>query len=83
MGVHGYVKSNEEVQELMKHVWKNKEDGTHAWKPVIEGYLTFEPVSLFDEDSVLVCLAEEVDSLGYPMSIIDTEAYYEWEIEEL
>ena len=79
-----YITDNEEVKELIFHVWENKEDGTHAWKHVTEGYVTIEPENDGDEDYILVQIVDKIDFLGYPFgNVYGFEILYEDEIEKL
>lgn len=79
-----YITDNEEVKELIFHVWENKEEGVHAWKPVIEGYVTIEAGELEGEDYLIIQVTDEIDFLGYPCGVAYAfETLFEDEIEKL
>ena len=79
-----YLKTNEEVKELAKYVWENKEEGVHAWKPVVEGFVTIEAIGDEEGDYLLVQLVDKVDSLGYPFgNVLNFDILYEDEVNEL
>lgn len=78
---------NPDVIKLIKHVWENKEDGTHGWLRYGSNWVTVEPFGEDGEDFLQVTLTHEIDSLGYPISTtldcIDFEFLYEEDIEKL
>ncbi len=79
-----YLQTNEEVKELVHHVWENREDGVHAWKPVVEGYVTIEPFESEDGDYLLVELVDKIDSLGYAFgNVLNFDILYEEDVEQI
>ena len=53
---------DDEIKELCRDIWNDRESGRHAWKEIGEGvYLTIEA----DDDGIRLELCSSLDSLGY------------------
>lgn len=70
------LKPTKKLMKMVKHVWENKEGGTHAWYKHYNHFITVECMTddfatNESSDYILVTLSNEVDSLGYPLDVID------------
>lgn len=79
------LKPSKKMMKYVKHVWENRDDGTHAWYKHYNGYITVECFS--DNfcnnsyyDYILVTECNEIDSLGYPLDVVDVLTFEEKDI---
>ena len=56
--------------EMARMVWKNRDNGTHAWIDLPdEMFITIEPTEADDEDVLDIILTDSIDVMGYPMNV--------------
>lgn len=78
------MKVTKKMLSLVNHVWKNKEDGTHAWYKYYNNYVTIESFNEDGEEFIQVLLVDNIDSLGYPYGkVLDVILLYEEDILKL
>ena len=79
------LKPSKKMMQAVKHVWENRNDCVHVWYKYHNNFITVECMTesfATNEpyDYILVTLSSEVDSLGFPLDVIDILTFEENEI---